>query len=324
LDGSQRIIIDDQDCRGHWKTQLLGSIEAVRETGTQIPDKFGATLSEIARLGRGKRLFQQPSGWHQEDKRELTVKLWIGTSGWYYKHWGGGVFYPKGLSSREWLSYYGRHFRTVELNNSFYRLPPPGNFEGWRQKVPEGFLFAVKGSRFITHVKKLVDVEEPLRRFLANASALGEKRGPLLFQFPPSWVPDLRRLEDFFRLLSERGRASSLKVSIEVRNQSALTFPFFDLLSKYEVSLCLADWDGLRIEAPLTASRFIFLRRHGPLGRTGGYSDADLRADADRIAAWLSQEREVFIYFNNDIGGWAIRNAQTLFDLLSRASSSAA
>ncbi|HET6371213.1 MAG TPA: DUF72 domain-containing protein [Nitrospiria bacterium] len=250
----------------------------------------------------------------------MTAKSWIGTSGWYYRHWGGGIFYPKGLSSKEWLSYYSRHFRTVELNNSFYRLPRPETFEGWSRKVPKGFLFAVKGSRFITHVKKLIDVESALRRFLENVSNLGEKRGPILFQFPPSWVPDLSRLEDFFRLLSGGGEVFPLKVAVEIRNPDALTSPFFDLLSKYEVSLCLADWRELRIEGPLTASRFVFLRRHGPGGHDVGYSDADLHADADRISGWLSGGREVFIYFNNDVQGWAIRNANTLSGLLSRAS----
>jgi uncharacterized protein YecE (DUF72 family) len=244
------------------------------------------------------------------------MNAWVGTSGWHYQHWGEGVFYPKRLSHRGWLGYYSRHFETVELNNSFYRLPSAETFEGWRTKTPEGFLFALKASRFITHVKKLHDIEDPLNRFLENASALREKLGPLLFQFPPSWVPDLERLETLFRVLSKQKIVPSPKIAVEVRNRKALVPPFFELLSRYGVSLCLADWRDLRIESPLTAP-MVFLRRHG--GPGGGYSNQKLRADAEKIKRWLAEEREVFVYFNNDIGGRAVRNAKTLLRYLQAA-----
>jgi uncharacterized protein YecE (DUF72 family) len=244
------------------------------------------------------------------------TKAFIGTSGWSYPHWGDGVFYPKELRSSDWLSYYAQHFSTVEINFSFYRLPPGKIFEAWREKTPAHFRFAVKASRFLTHVKKLTEVDEPLRRLWTNARGLDDKLGPLLFQLPPSLPYGQERLEGFLSSLTLLTGESGCRAVLEVRNPTWLCPGCFDSLSQAGVALCLSDWPDLVVEGPLTAD-FVFLRRHGP-GQlyASEYSLAQLEKEAQRIGDWLNQGREVFIYFNNDASGWAVKNARTLAHLL--------
>ena len=142
------------------------------------------------------------------------MRVWIGTSGWVYRHWKG-IFYPRDLPAARQLSFYAEHFPTVEINYSFYRLPTRENFEHWRDETPPGFTFAVKASRFLTHVKKLKDPEEPLANLLDRARGLGDKLGPILFQFPPNWPKDLDRLQAFLPLLPRE-----LRFAFEFRNQT--------------------------------------------------------------------------------------------------------
>jgi len=246
-------------------------------------------------------------------------KAWVGTSGWSYPHWAEGVFYPKGLRPSQWLPFYAQHFSTVEINSSFYRLPRREVFEAWREKTPPGFSFAVKASRFLTHVKKLTEIEEPLQRLWANVQGLGEKLGPLLFQLPPSLPYGKERLEGFLRSLSHQTGEGRCRAALEVRNPTWLCSECYDLLSESGVALCLSDWPDLSVSGPITA-RFLFIRRHGPNQLYASeYSQTQLQKEAQQVGDWLNQGKDVFIYFNNDAFGWAVENARTLADMLQEA-----
>ena len=240
--------------------------------------------------------------------------VWIGTSGWNYKHWSG-IFYPAELRQKDWFSHYARHFATVELNNTFYRLPKKETFEQWREKAPPGFLYAVKGNRFITHIKKLTAPEESLRPFVENVVALGDKLGPVLFQFPPGWKWHRERVEPFLQVLRTDARTKDWRISFEIRNASWYTEEAFELLRRFEVALCFADWPDLKVDKPLTSSDFVYVRRHGPGALyASGYTDEQIRRDARDIVRWCDEGLDVFVYYNNDAGGWAVRDAKALME----------
>jgi uncharacterized protein YecE (DUF72 family) len=248
----------------------------------------------------------------------MGARCFVGTSGWNYKHWSEGVFYPSGLKTSEWLNHYAQYFDSVEINNSFYRLPEKWVFKKWYETPPAKFIFAVKASRFITHMKKLADPQEHLPLFLENASALKEKLGVVLFQLPPYWKFNRDRLEGLFDFLSRQQILPGLHAALEIRHKSWQSNTCFDILIKYNISLALTDWPGLPIEGPLTAE-FVFMRRHGPGSLyASNYSDAHLKRDAQRIRTWLAQGKDVYIYFNNDAFGYAVKNAQTLKDYLAK------
>jgi uncharacterized protein YecE (DUF72 family) len=243
--------------------------------------------------------------------------VFIGTSGYVYPHWRG-LFYPEGLPQREWLRFYSERFNTVELNSPFYRLPDVETFEQWRDAAPKGFVYAVKASRFITHIKKLKDPEEPLKMFLERARALKHALGPVLFQLPGNFRLDLPRLEGFLRALSRQRVVRGLRAVLEVRHPSWLDREVIDRLGAARVALCLADWPELPVTGPLTAD-FVYLRRHGAGVRYGGsYPDKLLREDARKIRGWLSEGRQVYIYFNNDEAAFAVSDARRLVELVSR------
>lgn len=232
-------------------------------------------------------------------------RFFCGACGWNYWHWRG-VFYPEELRSWDWLGYYAQFFDTVEINASFYRLPERKTFERWRKATPEGFVFAVKASRYLTHVKKLLDPEEPLQRLLESSEGLGEKRGPLLFQFPPTWEIDLDRLEAFLKILPP-----GLRTVFEFRNNTWHTEELWDLLSRYGAAYCMMDSPGLPLHVRRTAD-FAYLRMHsGGEGTRGNYTDEALAVWADRIRQML-QDGDFYVYFNNDIHGYAVQNALTL------------
>jgi uncharacterized protein YecE (DUF72 family) len=242
----------------------------------------------------------------------------VGTSGWSYPHWRDGVFYPQGLPARDWLPFYARHFDTVEVNASFYRLPRREVFEAWHDLTPEGFCFAVKASRYLTHIRRLNGIEEPLKRLRENAQGLGPKLGPLLFQLPPSLPYGRERLAHLLTALQGHPAESGPRAALEVRNPTWLCPECYDLLSDAGVALCFSDWPDLKVEAPATAG-FLFLRRHGPQALYASkYPEEQLRQEARRIRGWLDQGKEVFIYFNNDAHGWATEDARTLLNLLER------
>ena len=246
----------------------------------------------------------------------MSGRYFVGTSGWNYKHWSEGVFYPAGMKQFDWFSYYCRYFGSVEINNSFYRLPEKRVFEKWYETAPDNFIFAVKASRFITHMKKLAKPEDHVTLFLENASGLREKLGVVLFQLPPYWKFNRDRLEGFFHFLRRQDILPGLRLALEIRHKSWYCPPCCDILSKYNISLALTDWPELPVEGPLTAD-FVFIRRHGPESLyASNYPVSFLKREAQRIRTWLADGKDVFIYFNNDAFGYAVKNALTLQEYL--------
>ncbi len=217
------------------------------------------------------------------------------------------------LRPGQWLAHYTAHFDTVELNASFYRLPTAEHFARWREQTPDGFLFAVKGNRFITHLKRLREPAEPLARFFEHASALGPRLGPVLWQLPPGFRRDLERLGAFLAALPE-GRQRAF----EFRHESWFCEPVYDVLRAYDAALCLADRGGGTTPLVRTAS-WVYVRLHGGLGENWRYLDTQLAAWAERIAAYRAGGAPVYAYFNNDPHGHAVYDAQRLRALLTQA-----
>jgi len=234
------------------------------------------------------------------------MHYYIGTSGWHYNHWQDR-FYPKALSRAEWLGFYARHFTTVELNNSFYRLPSEANFAAWHDSSPANFTFAVKVSRFITHIKRLKNTEEAVEKFIGRTKILEEKLGPLLYQLPPNMPRHDETLETFLSTLPP-----GLKHVIEFRHQSWLEEPVFEILHKYNVGFCVFDMPS--VSCPLVATAdFAYVRFHGGSELYSScYSDEELADWAKRLADLTAKLKAVYIYFNNDAEAFAIRNAITL------------
>ena len=242
-------------------------------------------------------------------------KYHIGTSGWHYDHWRG-VFYPGGLAKSKWLDFYARYFSTVELNNSFYHLPSENAFLTWRDSASPDFIFAVKVSRFITHIKKLRNVAEPLQNFLARVKLLKQKLGPLLYQLPPNMKRNDELLESFLSILP-----SGLQHVFEFRNESWLEEEVFELLHRYNAGFCVFDMPGLTTPLVATAD-FAYIRFHGSTWMYGGcYSEEELERWAGRIAELSRDLKATYIYFNNDAEGFAVRNARTLAQMLGEESS---
>jgi uncharacterized protein YecE (DUF72 family) len=233
----------------------------------------------------------------------------IGTSGWIYAHWRG-IFYPRELPRRAWFAHYARFFDTVEINNSFYRLPGAETFDAWRAQAPPHFCYAVKASRYLTHLKKLQAPEEPLKKFFDRASHLKQTLGPILYQLPPHWHVNLSRLEHFIAALP-KGYTHVL----EFRDESWLCEEVFRLMERHGVAHCIHDMHPLSVPLRVTAP-VAYVRFHGDLGYFGNYSRGALKQWARQIADWEKNKIEVFVYFNNDIGGYAIENALTLKKLL--------
>jgi uncharacterized protein YecE (DUF72 family) len=236
----------------------------------------------------------------------------IGTSGYVYRDWRRR-FYPQALGARGWLPYYAATFDTVELNSPFYRLPRAATFRAWASAVPPGFVFAVKASRFLTHVKRLKEPGAPVTLFLRRARGLGGALGPVLIQLPSSFHLRLDRLDGLLRVLARRPH---VRWVLEVRHASWLVNDVFDRLARGNIALCLHDWKEQPVTGPLTAD-FVYVRRHGTRRRYGGsYGEAMLRADAARVAEWTRTGRDVYVYFNNDGRAAAVRNAHRLVELL--------
>ncbi len=221
------------------------------------------------------------------------------------------MFYPPKLAQSKWLEFYTHHFPTVELNNSFYRLPTEKAFSDWRQTSPRGFIYAVKVSRFITHIKRLNDVEEPLQTFISRARLLEGKLGPLLYQLPPNMHRNDERLDGFLALLPKE-----LRHVVEFRHESWLDEGVFDILRRHNVGFCVFDMPGL--SCPLLATEdFAYIRFHGSSGLYYScYSDEELKDWARRISELAKDLDTVYVYFNNDAEGYAIENAQTLTQIL--------
>jgi uncharacterized protein YecE (DUF72 family) len=239
--------------------------------------------------------------------------LRIGCSGFLYDHWRKN-FYPEDLSKNYWLEYYSKYFSTVELNVTFYKLPERETFSKWYASTPEGFVFSLKGSKFITHVKKIKDCAEPIDVFFSRASLLKEKLGIILWQFPPTFSLDIERLEEFLELLEPY----DMRNTFEFRNKTWIRKGVVDLLKKKNVAFCMADWPDFLDKLPLTAD-FVYMRRHGEEGNYAtSYSKEFLKRDSKRIKAYLRQKKDVFMYFNNDAFGYAPKNALELATLMGK------
>ena len=237
----------------------------------------------------------------------MSTDIRIGTSGYHYKHWVG-TFYPPKTPASKMLDYYVRHFDTLELNNSFYRLPSIEAFEAWRDATPKNFVFAVKASRFITHNKKLKDPENALDNILPRAEHLRKKLGPVLFQLPPKWKLNLERLEGLLEILPRERR-----YAFEFRELSWMTPEVNRLLERYNAAFCIYELAGYHTPFDITAD-FAYVRLHGPgAGKyQGSYSHGQLREWARRIEQWSAKLKAIYIYFDNDQAGYAAQNALEL------------
>lgn len=242
--------------------------------------------------------------------------VFIGTSGYSYLHWSNGFFYPKNLSQRKWLEYYAQHFDTVELNVTFYRLLKKSIFEGWHKRIPSNFTFAVKGSRFITHIKKLKDCEDSLNLFFESASGLREKLGIVLWQLPPSLHVDAEKLKGFCELLKQNEMAKTTRHAFEFRHTSWFCDEIYEVLRNYNFSLCIAHSNRWPYEEVVTAN-YVYLRFHGGEILYGSnYSDEELKNWASKAKKWLREGRDIYVYFNNDVCGYAVFNALKLKELI--------
>ncbi|HEV8132879.1 MAG TPA: DUF72 domain-containing protein [Acidobacteriota bacterium] len=239
----------------------------------------------------------------------MTPQIRIGTSGWHYKHWYDR-FYPAHLPPARMLSFYADHFDTVEINNTFYHLPAKSTLREWRKTAPENFCFAVKASRYLTHMKKLKSPAAGLKKFFSHTDILKETLGPVLFQLPPRWHCNIERLSDFLQALPARHR-----YSFEFRDSSWLVPAVFDLLARHKAALCIYDLAGFRSPVEVTAD-FVYVRLHGTTSvYQGDYPKASLRAWATRIESW-HRLKDIYFYFNNDAGGYAVANAMELRRML--------
>lgn len=236
----------------------------------------------------------------------------IGTSGWHYPHWIGR-FYPAKSSKEALFSYYARRFDTVEINNSFYRLPAKETLVHWREAAPAGFVFACKASRFITHMKKLKDPAESTARFFETMVTLGRKLGPILFQLPPRWGVDIVRLESFLEALPVVHR-----YAFEFRDESWFEPAVYEALAAHNAAFCIYHLAGRRSPMRVTAD-FVYVRMHGPgAAYQGRYDGRALAALARRIAAWRAANKEVYCYFDNDEEGHAAHDALRLKAMVTR------
>ena len=236
----------------------------------------------------------------------MACEIRIGTSGWHYKHWRG-PFYPAKIDSAAMLDYYVRHFDTVEINNSFYRLPTEAAFKTWKQIAPIGFVYAVKASRFLTHRIKLKDPERGLENFLPRVELLGKKLGPVLFQLPPRWRLNLDRLAGLLHILPRHHR-----YAFEFRDLSWHSPRVDDVLRSYNAAFCIFELAGFTSAVKVTAD-FAYVRLHGPRGKyQGSYGKEALRPWAERIGQWRRTLKALYVYFDNDQCAYAPQNALTL------------
>lgn len=233
------------------------------------------------------------------------ARIHLGTSGFAYRHWRG-VLYPEGMPASRWLARYASVFPTVELNATFYRLPTAEAVTRWRVGTPDGFLFAVKGSRFLTHMKRLTDVDQGLPRFFDPLASLGAKLGVVLWQLPPQMSrEDLPRLERFLAALPPRCR-----YAFEARSEGWYTDGVAALLDRYGVAFC--EHDLVLRQIPHPTGGFRYLRFHGRLGYRGRYGREVLDPLAEELLAWRAGGRDAFVYFNNDLEGHAVLDALQL------------
>jgi uncharacterized protein YecE (DUF72 family) len=239
-------------------------------------------------------------------------EIYIGTSGWKYKHWDTS-FYPEDLKKTAQLMYYQSKFNTVELNNSFYRQPQGSQFVKWKNAVGSSFLYAVKANRYFTHLKKLKVEPESVHAFLESVACLDEKLGPILFQLPPHWKINSERLSYFIKLLP-----TSYRYAFEFRNRTWYCEEIYAILKANNCAFVIYELDGHLSPLEVTAD-FVYIRLHGPGAKyQGSYTDHALKRWAAHCEEWKKQDKTVYLYFDNDQAGYAAFNAITLLDLLKK------
>jgi len=243
----------------------------------------------------------------------MVAKFHIGTSGWMYDHWRGD-FYPQDLPKSKWLPYYVERFETVELNNTHYIQPKPASWQNWHDVAPDGFKYAIKAHRFLTHWKRFNDPERSLEKQIKAAEALKTHLGPFLYQAPPNFErtdENVERIEHFLSILPRRHCHT-----LEFRNASWFGEDTQEQLRRHNVAFC--SYDMPKLDCPLAATAsFVYMRFHGTTQKYGGnYTDAMLKDWAKRLKALSRDLDDVYVYFNNDIGGHAPRNAKRLEELL--------
>lgn len=240
----------------------------------------------------------------------MPGQIRVGTSGWNYRHWRG-PFYPKDLPQKQWFDCYAGTFDTVEINNTFYNHPQNTTFDAWKKQAPQGFLYAVKANRYLTHLKRLKDCQKPLQRFLRGVRRLKVHLGPILYQLPPNWRLNLERMEAFVRLLP-----TDLMHVVEFRDRDWLCAETYDVLNNYGVGLCVHDMlhrHPRRLTGPVAYVRF-----HGSGEKYGGkYRTRRLRSWASWIRD-VAGDHDVFAYFNNDQNAYAVSDATTLREMVGR------
>jgi uncharacterized protein YecE (DUF72 family) len=235
--------------------------------------------------------------------------IFIGTSGWNYKHWRG-IFYPDKLPTKEWFNYYRTKFDTVEINNTFYSLPATSVFKNWKKQAPADFTYVVKANRYITHMKKLKKPQSALKRFFSRINLLKGKLGPILYQLPPRWRCNIERLETFITALPKD------KIHVfEFRDDSWHTKEVFKTLDSHHVSFCIHDMPYVKCPE-IAIGKVAYLRFHGAAAiYKGGYPTRTLKKWADWIST-QAKRRDVYAYFNNDAEGHAVEDAMKLKRLL--------
>jgi uncharacterized protein YecE (DUF72 family) len=239
-----------------------------------------------------------------------TGNIYIGTSGWNYDHWKG-TFYPDSKKKRDWFSLYQSSFSTVEINNTFYNLPSEETVDKWHADSNPDFLYSIKASRYITHMKKLKDPEQSTPSFFSVIRRLGEKAGPVLFQLPPKWNRNTERLKGFLESLPD-----GYQYTFEFRDPSWFHSDIYKLLSEFNAAFCIYHLEGNDSPRELTAD-FVYIRLHGPDGAyRGKYGKRELSGWAGAITAWKNQGRDIYCYFNNDENGFAPQNALELLGML--------
>ncbi|MCC5857636.1 MAG: DUF72 domain-containing protein [Ectothiorhodospiraceae bacterium] len=237
-------------------------------------------------------------------------KAHIGTSGWFYRHWMD-AFYPQGLPAERMLEYYGKRFGATEINSSFYRLPEPDTLEHWRTAVPTDFVFAAKASRYITHMKKLREPRNTVPPLLKRMEILGSRLGPILFQLPPRWSANPKRLQAFLSQLSK-----DFRYAMELRDPSWWCADVLDTLTRHSVAFCIHDLDGTVSPLEVTAD-FVYVRLHGPGDAyRGRYTHKALARWRDACHGWLDSGKAVYCFFDNDECGNAAINADELQNML--------
>jgi uncharacterized protein YecE (DUF72 family) len=246
----------------------------------------------------------------------MKGNIHIGTSGWSYKHWKG-IFYPRKLKATEWIRFYSEHFQCTEINGSFYKLPTEETVIEWTKKVPDNFLFCPKMSRFLTHMKKLNEPEEPLERFFGIFEPMKKMMGPVLLQLPGILKFNYDKAEHLYSLMKRNYKKKEFVM--EVRHDSWLQEESLTLMTKYDIGLVISQsGDRFPYSEKITAKN-IYIRFHGPHELyASSYSDHLLKDFAKKFKKWEKQGHVIWAFFNNDIHGYAIEDAKRLLKMIKK------